>query len=129
VFSACKKLDFELELGCFVGSPNSMSTPVPLAEAEEHLFGVVLMNDWSARDIQTWEMVPLGPFNAKNFGTSVSGWVVTMDALEPFLVPGLESDRELLPYLKGGKEGGVMDIKLEVDIQSTSGNILMLEKC
>jgi fumarylacetoacetase len=118
VFAACGKLDFELELGCFVGTANAMGSPVPLAEAEEHLFGVVLMNDWSARDIQTWEMVPLGPFNAKNFGTSVSAWVVTMDALEPFLVSGLESGRELLSYLKGEKEGRVVDIKLEVDLQS-----------
>jgi fumarylacetoacetase len=118
VFSACRKLDFELELGCFVSRANAMGQPVPLGEAEDHLFGVVLMNDWSARDIQTWEMVPLGPFNAKNFGTTVSGWVVTMDALQPFLVPGLESDRELLSYMKGGKEGRVVDINLEVDIQS-----------
>ena len=119
IFSACRKLDFELELGCFVGKANAMGTPVRIENAEEHLFGVVLMNDWSARDIQTWEMVPLGPFNAKNFGTSVSPWVVTMDALEPFLVPGLESERELLDYLKGEKESRVVDIKLEVDLQST----------
>src|ERR1700760_838645 len=104
IFSACRKLDFELELGCFVGKANEMGTPVRIENAGEHLFGVVLMNDWSARDIQTWEMVPLGPFNAKNFGTSVSAWVVTMDALEPYLVPGLESERELLDYLKGEKE-------------------------
>lgn len=68
VLSACKKLDIELELGCFVCKPNTMGQPINIAEAPEHLFGVVLLNDWSARDIQAWEYVPLGPFNAKNFG-------------------------------------------------------------
>jgi fumarylacetoacetase len=120
IFSACRRLDFELELGCFVCTPNKMGEPVKVAEAEENLFGVVLMNDWSARDIQTWEMVPLGPFNAKNFGTSVSPWVVTMDALQPFLVPGLESDQELLPYLRGEQESKVVDISLEVELESES---------
>jgi fumarylacetoacetase len=120
IFSACRKLDFELELGCFVCTPNKMGEPVQIVDAEENLFGVVLMNDWSARDIQTWEMVPLGPFNAKNFGTSVSPWVVTMDALQPFLVPGLENERELLPYLRGEKESKVVDISLEVELKSES---------
>jgi fumarylacetoacetase len=118
IFSACRKLDFELELGCFIGKGNDMGSPIRIQDAQDHIFGVVLLNDWSARDIQTWEMVPLGPFNAKNFGTSISPWVVTMDALEPFLVKGLESERALLDYLKDEKEGRVVDIKLEVDLQS-----------
>jgi fumarylacetoacetase len=118
VFSACRRLDFELELGCFVARGNTMGKPVRLGEAKNHLFGVVLLNDWSARDIQTWEMVPLGPFNAKNFGTSISPWVVTTEALEPFLVPGLESERHLLAYLKGESEGKVPEIALEVQLKS-----------
>ncbi|KAF2668004.1 fumarylacetoacetase [Microthyrium microscopicum] len=122
VLDLCRKLDFELELGCFVAKANEMGTPVGVKRAfEEGLFGVVLMNDWSARDIQTWEMVPLGPFNAKNFGTSVSGWVVTMDALEPFLVPALQGDRPLLDYLQGDKESMVPDIKLDVTIETPAG--------
>jgi fumarylacetoacetase len=79
------------------------------------------MNDWSARDIQTWEMVPLGPFNSKNFGTSVSPWVVTIEALESFAVPPLEADRPLLPYLKAEKgEDNVYDIRLQVELSSKS---------
>ena len=121
VLSASRRLDFELELGCFVAVPNPMGHPVSIEKSfEEHLFGLVLMNDWSARDIQTWEMVPLGPFNAKNFGTSVSPWVVTMDALEPFLVPALESERPLLKYMQGGREAMLPDIKLEVSVASKS---------
>jgi fumarylacetoacetase len=118
LFSASKRLDFELELGCFVARPNEMGKPLKLEDANEHLFGVVLLNDWSARDIQAWEMVPLGPFNAKNFGTSISPWVVTMEALEPFLVKGLESEKPLLDYLKGDKETMVPDISLQVQLKS-----------
>jgi fumarylacetoacetase len=99
VLSPCRKLDIELELGCFVCKPNALGQPVGISEAPEHLFGVVLMNDWSARDIQAWEYVPLGPFNSKNFGTSISPWVVLMDALEPFKTTGLTNDTTLLPYL------------------------------
>jgi fumarylacetoacetase len=118
IFSACRKLDFELELGCFVCKPNDMGEPVRIDKADENLFGVVLMNDWSARDIQSWEMVPLGPFNAKNFGTSISPWVVTMEALEPFLVAGIENDQQILPYLQEQKKENVYDIKLSVDLTS-----------
>lgn len=118
IFSACRKLDFELELGCFVCKPNDMGDPVRIGKADENLFGVVLMNDWSARDIQSWEMVPLGPLNAKNFGTSISPWVVTMDALEPFLTKGIENDQEILSYLQEPREKNVYDIKLTVDLKS-----------
>ena len=120
VFSPCKRLDIELELGAFVCKDNQMGHPVPISEAVESLFGVVLMNDWSARDIQIWEYVPLGPFNAKNFGTSISPWVVLMDALEPFGIEGIANDTKLLPYLQEGKKKNLFDIQLEVDLARKS---------
>ena len=116
IFSPCRKLDFELELGAFVCKPNRMGEPIPIDEAENHLFGFVLMNDWSARDIQTWEYQPLGPFNAKNFATTISPWVVLADALEPFRVEGLENETELLPYLREARTDNVYDIDLRVDL-------------
>ncbi|KAJ9647831.1 hypothetical protein H2199_001607 [Coniosporium tulheliwenetii] len=123
VFSACRKLDIELELGCFVCKPNKMGEPIPIGEAESSLFGVVLMNDWSARDIQAWEYVPLGPFNAKNFGTTISAWVVLAEALEPYLArPAVENDVELLPYLREKREENVYDIRLQVELKTQSGN-------
>jgi len=118
--SPCKKLDIELELGAFVCGANPQGEPIPIDQAEKNLFGVVLMNDWSARDIQAWEYVPLGPFNAKNFGTTISTWVVLADALEPFKTKGLENDAEVLPYLKEKDEKTVYDINLEVDLRSKS---------
>ena len=116
--SPCRKLDIELELGAFVCKTNNMGEPISISEAEESLFGMVLMNDWSARDIQAWEYVPLGPFNAKNFGTTISAWVVLAEALEPFLAKGLENDSELLPYLREKKTENVYDIKLQVGLKS-----------
>ena len=95
-----------------------MGEPVPIKEAEENFFGLVLMNDWSARDIQAWEMTPLGPFNSKNFGTSVSGWVVLMDALEPFKAQGIENENEVLPYMQQAKKENVYDLNLQVDLTS-----------
>ena len=118
-FTPCRRLDIELELGAFVCRANKIGEPIPIAEAEECLFGVVLMNDWSARDIQAWEYVPLGPFNAKNFGTTISAWIVLADALEPFLVKGLENETELLPYLREERMENVYNINLEVDLTST----------
>ncbi|KAK2733374.1 hypothetical protein FQN55_003387 [Onygenales sp. PD_40] len=115
-FSPCKKLDIELELAVFVGKGNKLGEPIPIEEAEDHLFGVVLMNDWSARDIQAWEYVPLGPFNAKNFATTITPWVVLMDALEPFRTAALEPGKELLPYLQEKKTENVYDIPLEVNL-------------
>ncbi len=120
VFSPCKRLDIELELGAFVCKDNKMGHPVPISEAAESLFGVVLMNDWSARDIQIWEYVPLGPFNAKNFGTTISPWVVLMDALEPFGIEGIANDTKLLPYLQENKQKNLFDIKLEIDLARMS---------
>jgi fumarylacetoacetase len=97
-----RSLDYELELGVFIGPGNALGTPIPLAEAEAHAFGVCLLNDWSARDLQSWEYQPLGPFLAKSFATSVSPWVVTLEALAPFrgpLAPRAEGDPAPLPYL------------------------------
>lgn len=85
-WSECKRLDIELEMGAFVGKSNKLGHPVKIAEANDHIFGYVLLNDWSARDIQMWEYVPLGPFNAKNFATTISPWIITREALEPFKV-------------------------------------------
>jgi fumarylacetoacetase len=117
-FTTCRRLDIELELGAFVCTGNAMGERIPISKAEDSLFGLVLMNDWSARDIQQWEYVPLGPFNGKNFGTTISPWVVLMDALEPFRTTALENKREVLDYLKEDKQENVYDIKLEVDITS-----------
>lgn len=118
IFSQCRKLDFELELAAFVCTPNRQGEPVPIGDVEESLFGLVLMNDWSARDVQAWEYVPLGPFGAKNFGTTISPWVVLMDALEPFRVKGIKNDTDVLHYLKEKNEENVYDIQLQVDLKS-----------
>ncbi|XP_029412129.1 fumarylacetoacetase isoform X1 [Nannospalax galili] len=99
VYGACKLLDMELEMAFFVGPGNRFGEPIPISKAHEHIFGMVLMNDWSARDIQQWEYVPLGPFLGKSFGTTISPWVVPMDALMPFVVPNPEQDPKPLPYL------------------------------
>ncbi|MBI1915763.1 MAG: fumarylacetoacetase [Planctomycetes bacterium] len=117
VFGPSRSLDFELEVGYLVGPGNALGTPIPAADALDHLFGMVLVNDWSARDIQAWEYVPLGPFLGKNFGTSLSPWVVTMEALEPFRTDGPAQDPPPLPYL--GTSGPMSyDINLEVHLQS-----------
>uniref|UniRef100_G1SM91 Fumarylacetoacetase n=1 Tax=Oryctolagus cuniculus TaxID=9986 RepID=G1SM91_RABIT len=100
VYGASKRLDIELEMAFFVGPGNRLGEPIPISKAHEHIFGMVLMNDWSARDIQQWEYVPLGPFLGKSFGTTISPWVVPMDALLPFAVPNPEQDPRPLPYLR-----------------------------
>uniref|UniRef100_A0AAR2M362 Fumarylacetoacetase n=1 Tax=Pygocentrus nattereri TaxID=42514 RepID=A0AAR2M362_PYGNA len=100
VFGASKQLDVELEMAFFVGSGNKLGEPVPIEKAHEHIFGMVLMNDWSARDIQAWEYVPLGPFLGKNFGTTISPWVVPMEALTPFVEANAVQDPQPLPYLQ-----------------------------
>lgn len=113
IFSACKQLDFELEMGILIGTGNSQGSPIPIEQAEDHIFGFVLLNDWSARDIQSWEYQPLGPFLAKNFATSISPWIVPSEALESFRVAGPKQDPEPLPYLK--EEGNhSYNIELEV---------------
>jgi fumarylacetoacetase len=117
-FKPTQRLDIELELGAFLCKGSRIGDIVPINEAEESIFGYVLLNDWSARDIQTWEYVPLGPFNAKNFGSSISPWVVLADTLEPFRCEGVINDTELLPYLQEQKKESVYDISLEVELIS-----------
>jgi fumarylacetoacetase len=119
VFGLTRSLDYELEVGFFVGPGNSLGTSIPLAEAESHIFGLCLLNDWSARDVQAWEYQPLGPFLAKNFATTISPWVVTMEALEPFRVPAFAraiGDPEPMGYLSGEQDciRGGFDVTLEV---------------
>jgi fumarylacetoacetase len=116
VFSASKKLDFELEVAFVTCNETRLGHPIKINQAEDMIAGFVLFNDWSARDIQQWEYVPLGPFLGKNFGSTMSSWVVTMDALEPFRVEGPEQKPEVLPYLKL-KGNNNFDIILEVTIQ------------
>src|SRR5690606_34950703 len=102
-FGPSKRLDYELELGFVVGRGNALGEPIAIDDAEDHLFGLVLLNDWSARDVQAWEYQPLGPFLAKNFASTISPWVVTMEALAPFRAPFTrpEGDPQPLPYLEG----------------------------
>ncbi|KAK1707928.1 fumarylacetoacetase [Colletotrichum lupini] len=121
VFRPCARLDIELEMGMFISKPNDLGSPVSVKDAEEHIFGYVLMNDWSARDIQQWEYVPLGPFNAKNFGTTISAWVVLADALEPFRTKGLENETQLQKYLQEDRSDNVLDINLEVTLAPSEG--------
>ncbi|MFK7775698.1 MAG: fumarylacetoacetase [Saprospiraceae bacterium] len=116
VFGPCKLLDFELEMGFVIGRETSLGDTVSTQEAEDYIFGMCLFNDWSARDIQKWEYVPLGPFLGKNFASTVSPWIVTMDALEPFRVPGPVQDPPVLPYLEYEGEKNY-DIRLVVKIQ------------
>jgi fumarylacetoacetase len=112
-FGASQELDYEVEVGAFVGPGNTMGQPITMEEAEKHLAGVCLLNDWSARDIQRWEGQPLGPFLAKNFATSISPWVITAEALEPFRVAEQSHEELILPYLRS-VEPGAFDITLEV---------------
>ena len=116
----CRLLDYELEVGFFIGKGTEMGDPVAIESALDHVCGLVLVNDWSARDIQKWEYQPLGPFNAKNFATTVSPWLVTMEALEPFMVAGPsrdEDDPKNLDYLSW-KDDVLVDLKLEVSLMS-----------
>jgi fumarylacetoacetase len=104
-------------MGFFIGPGNALGRPIAVAEAADHIFGMVLVNDWSARDIQRWEYVPLGPFLAKNFGTSISPWIVTLEALLPFRAAGPKQDPEPLPYLRSTADW-TFDIQLEVTLQT-----------
>ena len=120
VFGPTKRLDFELEMAFITGKENALGTPVSTGEAEDHIFGFVLFNDWSARDIQVWEYVPLGPFLAKNFGSSISPWIVTIEALNMFRVDGPKQNPPVLPYLSfEGRHN--FDINLEVAIRPEGG--------
>ncbi len=122
-FGPTQMLDYEAEIGFFVGAGNELGEPVPIQEAEDHIFGVCLVNDWSARDIQSWEYQPLGPFVAKNFATTISPWVVTWEALEPYRVPAFfrpPGDPAPLPYLSSeeDKNAGGIELTIEVYIRS-----------
>ena len=121
-FGPSQKLDYELELGFLIGPGNVLGEPIAIANAEEHLFGATLFNDWSARDIQPWEYQPLGPFLSKNFASSISPWVVTMEALTPFRSPFVrpEGDPQPLPYLDSAsnREQGTLEIQLEAWLQT-----------
>lgn len=118
IFSPCRRLDIELEIAALICKSSELGKPIPVGEAPEFEFGYVLMNDWSARDVQAWEYVPLGPFTAKNFGTTISPWVVLVDALEPYKARPLPNDMILKPYLQETGSDSVFDIKLEVELQS-----------
>jgi fumarylacetoacetase len=117
LFGPSRSVDFELEVGCMIGPGNNLGEPIPVERALDHVFGLVLLNDWSARDIQAWEYVPLGPFLAKNFGTSISPWVVSLEALEPFRTTGPTQDPLPFPYLRTTGPS-TFDIHLEVILQS-----------
>jgi fumarylacetoacetase len=122
VVGVSERLDYELELGVFVGVGNSPGTPIPVADAAAHIFGICLLNDWSARDLQAWEYQPLGPFLSKNFATTISPWIVTLQALAPFRVPFVrpEDAPPPLPYLSASsdRDAGAIDIRLDALIQS-----------
>ncbi len=124
VFAPCRRLDYEAELGMLIGPGNALGTRIDIAQADEHIFGVCLLNDWSARDIQSWEYQPLGPLLAKSFGTSLAPWVVTLDALEPFRAAFARpaGDPAPLPHLwhEEMTQRGAFDIFVEVSLQSTA---------
>jgi len=117
-FGPCQRLDYELELGVFVGTGNAQGERIPLAQADDHIFGLCILNDWSARDIQAWEYQPLGPFLAKNFASTISPWIVTLEALEPFRTAWTRpaADPQPLPYLSSdaNRAHGAYDVQLEV---------------
>ncbi len=116
VFQPTQRLDFELELAFVIGRPSALGQPVSVSEAEDYIFGLLLFNDWSARDIQRWEYQPLGPFLGKSFASTVSPWVVTLDALAPFRTAGPAQDPPVLPYLQQ-PDGSHLDLQLEVEVQ------------
>jgi fumarylacetoacetase len=122
-YGPSRQLDYELEVGAYIGSGNALGQPIDITDAEQHIFGLSLLNDWSARDIQAWEYPPLGPFLGKSFATSISPWVVTTNAVAPFRVPlepHSEDDPEALPYLKSSDPTtAAIDLKLEVSLSTT----------
>jgi len=125
VFGPSAALDYELEVGFFIGRGNCAGETIPVDTAQQHIFGLCLLNDWSARDIQSWEYPPLGPFLAKSFATTISPWIVTMEALAPYRAPAYarpEGDPPPLPYLNGTEEmsAGGIDLSLEVYLSSKS---------
>jgi fumarylacetoacetase len=130
IVAPTRSLDYELEVGIFIGTGNALGSRVPLEAAEDHVFGLCLLNDWSARDIQAWEYQPLGPFLAKNFATTISPWIVTLDALAPFRTPWTRpaEDPQPLSYLEGPslRASGAVDIQLEVWLETARMRAEML---
>lgn len=127
IFGPCKQLDFELEMAFIINKNTEMGENIPVSEAEDAIFGLVVFNDWSARDIQSWEYVPLGPFLGKNFGSSISPWVVTLEALEPFRMTSPTQEPEVLDYLKfEGKKN--YDVNLEVYLQPEGGKANLISE-
>ncbi|TKR82668.1 hypothetical protein L596_016356 [Steinernema carpocapsae] len=123
VYGTSKLMDFELEMAFFIGGPaTKLGESIPIEKTQEHIFGMVLMNDWSARDVQKWEYVPLGPFLGKSFGTTISPWIVTMDALAPFMVANPKQDPAPLSYLKHD-DAYSLDINLAVTIKPEGDNV------
>jgi fumarylacetoacetase len=127
VFGPSKRVDFELEMAFVVGQQTTLGSTIPVDDAEDHIFGMTVFNDWSARDIQKWEYVPLGPFLAKNFASTMSPWIVTMEALEPFRCASVKQEPAVLPYLQyeGDKN---FDIGLEVDLMPSDGSSTTISK-
>jgi len=128
VFGPSTKVDMELETAFITTAANNLGEPIPIDEAWEYIFGMVLFNDWSARDIQKWEYVPLGPFLGKNFASTISPWIVTMDALEPFRCESPKQDIAPLPYLQQERKDGSYDIKLEAILETENGDLNVLSK-
>jgi len=135
-FGPSHSLDYELEVGVFLGTGNTLGRPIPITEGEQHIFGLCLVNDWSARDIQSWEYQPLGPFLAKNFVTTISPWVVPLEALAPYRVPATsrpDGDPAPLSYLRPSSANEAIDLSLEVYLQSLqmrqSGQAPILISC
>lgn len=126
VFGPTKRLDMELETAFITTAANKLGEPIDVNEAEEYIFGMVLFNDWSARDIQKWEYVPLGPFLGKNFASTVSPWIVTIDALKPFRCKGVKQDPKPLPYLQQDRKRPSYDIKLTAAVETENGDLNIL---
>jgi fumarylacetoacetase len=122
--AASQRLDYELELGLFIGAGNALGTPIDIKDAESHVFGLCLLNDWSARDLQAWEYQPLGPFLGKNFATTISPWIVTLEAMEPYRVPWTRpaEDPQPLAYLDSPdlRRHGAIDLQLEALLQTSA---------
>jgi fumarylacetoacetase len=128
IFEPSKRLDMELEMAFITTAANELGKPIDINEAEEYIFGMVLLNDWSARDIQKWEYVPLGPFLGKNFASTISPWIVTLDALEPFRCESPKQDFTPLPYLQQKKTNNSFDIKLQAFLETENGDINTLSE-
>lgn len=125
-FSPSKAMDFELEMAFIIGKSTEPGQSIPTSETDDYIFGMTLFNDWSARDIQRWEYVPLGPFLAKNFASTMSPWIVSMEALEPFRTKAPEQDPEVLSYLKRSRNDGTIDITLEVWLQAENSEAIKI---